>query len=84
MIYQQIIGKTLFDHTMSMRPNPSEDGNSNQVLPRSLYVPQRDPRANLREMVDSVFSDKFMIFLSLILIPLILIPFIFELDATDS
>ena len=65
---------------MSMRPKRSQDAQS--TLPRSLYVPQRDPRANLREMVDSVFSDKLMIFLSLILIPLILLPFIFPLSST--
>ena len=62
-----------------MRPKPSDDLST---LPRSLYVPQRDPRANLRQMVDAVFSDKLMIFLSLILIPLILLPFIFPLNST--
>jgi Mg2+ and Co2+ transporter CorA len=63
-----------------MRPNPSEDGNKNK-LPRSLYTQQRDPRAALRESVNAVFSDKFMIFLSLILIPLIILPFIFVLHS---
>lgn len=62
-----------------MRPKPSEDGNKNK-LPRSLYTQQRDPRANLRELVNSVFSDKFMIFLSLIIIPIIILPFFFELS----
>lgn len=62
-----------------MRPKPSQDGNTNR-LPRSLYVKKTDPRADLREMVDAVFSDRFMIFLSLILIPLILLPFIFQLS----
>lgn len=55
----------------------------NEVLPRSLYVPEKDPRANLREMIDSVFSDKFMIFLSLVLIPLIVLPFVFNLNAAE-
>jgi hypothetical protein len=49
-------------------------------LPRSLYVPENDPRANVREMVNAVFSDKLMMVLSLILIPIILLPFIMELD----
>jgi Mg2+ and Co2+ transporter CorA len=61
-----------------MRPKPSEDGNKNN-LPRSLYTRQRDPRAALRESVNSVFSDKFMILLSLILIPIIIVPFLVEL-----
>jgi Mg2+ and Co2+ transporter CorA len=54
--------------------------NSDAVLPRSLYAPQKDPRANVREMVDAVFSDKFMIFLSLIVVPMILVPFVVQLD----
>jgi Mg2+ and Co2+ transporters len=61
-----------------MRPKPSEDGNKNK-LPRSLYTQQRDPRSALRESVNSVFSDKFMIFLSLILIPIIIVPIFVEL-----
>lgn len=63
-----------------MRPKPSEDGNRNR-LPRSLYTQQRDPRSALRERVNSVFSDKFMIFLSLILIPIIIVPFLVELPS---
>lgn len=53
---------------MSKKPDNSLDKNgADAILPRSLYVPQKDPRANLREMVDAIFSDKFMIFLSIIL-----------------
>jgi Mg2+ and Co2+ transporter CorA len=63
---------------MSNKPNKLQEKNTDSVLPRSLFVPQKDSRANLREMVDSIFSDKFMIFLSLLLIPLILSSFIFE------
>ncbi len=55
----------------------SNSGNS-EVLPRSLYAPQRDPRANVREMVNSVFNDKFMIFLSIAILPTILIPYLFN------
>lgn len=62
---------------MSKKPTGSD---SDAILPRSLYVSKKDPRANLREQVDSVFSDKFMIFLSIIVIPLILIPYIFVPD----
>ncbi len=45
-------------------------------LPRSLYAPQKDPKSRLRETVDAIFSDKFMIFLSVILIPIILLSFV--------
>ncbi len=68
-------------------PNPDNVRNQNcnepnptDCLPRSLYVPENDPRANVREMVNAVFPDKFMMVLSLILIPIILLPFIFQLD----
>jgi Mg2+ and Co2+ transporter CorA len=65
-----------------MKPEPKYDRNNpdNASLPRSLYVPKTDPRADLREMVESVFSDRFMIFLSLLLVPIILLPFIFQLS----
>ncbi len=65
---------------MSMRPRPQDDASKNEALPRSLYVPKRDTRENLRDMVNAIFSDSFMIFLSLILIPLILLPFLFAFD----
>ncbi|MGD6805688.1 MAG: CorA family divalent cation transporter [Candidatus Bathyarchaeia archaeon] len=62
---------------MTMR---SEDSLDKNVLPRSLFAPKKDPRAHAREIVDAVFSDKFMIFLSLIVVPLILVPFIIDLN----
>jgi Mg2+ and Co2+ transporter CorA len=63
-------------------PKSQEASKRNEaVLPRSLFAPQKDPRSNLREQIDAVFSDKFMIFLSLIIVPMILLPFIFQLDA---
>jgi hypothetical protein len=69
---------------MSNQPvRSTEKNDENSVLPRSLYAPQKDPRANLREMVDAIFSDKFMIFLSLVLVPMILLPFIFQLNASE-
>jgi Mg2+ and Co2+ transporter CorA len=51
-------------------------------LPRSLYAPAKDPRGTLREKVDEIFSDRFMIFLSIILIPIILLPFITPLSTS--
>jgi Mg2+ and Co2+ transporter CorA len=62
-------------------PKSQSANKSDSALPRSLYAPEKDPRANIRELVDSVFSDKFMIFLSLIMIPLILVPLTFQLDS---
>ena len=47
----------------------------NGLLPQSLFVPEADPRKNLRDTIDSILSDKFMVFLSLAIIPIILIPF---------
>ncbi len=44
-------------------------------------MPQKDSRQNMREIVNAVFSDKFMIFLSLLLIPVIIIPFVFDVSA---
>jgi hypothetical protein len=49
------------------------------VLPRSLFAPQKDPIADARHMVDAVLSDKFMIFLSLLVLPTVLIPYFFKL-----
>jgi Mg2+ and Co2+ transporter CorA len=49
------------------------------LLPRSIFVPQEDPKKNLRETVDLIFSDRFMAFLSVVLIPVILIPFFVNL-----
>ncbi|MCW4029648.1 MAG: hypothetical protein NWE92_08385 [Candidatus Bathyarchaeota archaeon] len=64
---------------------------SMEPLPRSLYPPKADPRAAMREMVDAVFNDKFMIIISTIIIPIILINYFFTvtpqgqsfLDITD-
>ena len=49
------------------------------LLPRSIFVPQEDPKKDLRETVDLIFSDRFMVFLSVVLIPIILIPFFVDL-----
>jgi Mg2+ and Co2+ transporter CorA len=58
----------------------SVDSTSDGYLPRSLYVPEKDPRGNIRESVNAIFSDKLMMVLSLILIPIILLPFVINLD----
>jgi Mg2+ and Co2+ transporter CorA len=50
-------------------------------LPRSIFVRKEDPRKDVRETVDSVLSDEFMAFLSVILIPVILLPFFISFSA---
>jgi hypothetical protein len=68
---------------MSNQHVPStKKSDENSGLPRSLYAPKKDPRANLCDMVNAIFSDKVMIFLSLVLGPMILLPFIFHLNAS--
>ncbi|MFB3889759.1 MAG: CorA family divalent cation transporter [Candidatus Bathyarchaeia archaeon] len=58
------------------RLQDKSEADSDDYLPRSLYVPEKDPRRHLREIVDSVLSDRFMMFLSVLLVFIILIPFI--------
>jgi Mg2+ and Co2+ transporter CorA len=55
--------------------DPDPDG-----LPRSIFVPSEDPRKDLRETLDSILSDRFMAFLSVVLIPVILVPFFVNLS----
>jgi Mg2+ and Co2+ transporter CorA len=64
--------------------NKKCDPAKENCLPRSLYVTQKDPRASIREKVDAIFSDRFMIFLSVILVPLILIPFAVTLSGAQE
>jgi Mg2+ and Co2+ transporter CorA len=51
------------------------------ILPRSIFVPREDPRKEIRETVDSILSDRFMAFLSIILLPIILLPLFFSLPS---
>jgi len=53
-------------------------------LPRSIFVPVEDPRREARDAVDAILSDAFMAFLSLLLLPIILIPFFVTLPTTIS
>jgi Mg2+ and Co2+ transporter CorA len=58
--------------------NPDSD-----ALPRSIFVPQDDPRKNLRDTVYSILTDKFMAFLSIVLLPIILLPLFFSFTASE-
>jgi len=53
-----------------------------EPLPRSIFVPEEDPRREAREAVDAILSDAFMAFLSLLLLPIILIPIFVALPPT--
>jgi Mg2+ and Co2+ transporter CorA len=50
-------------------------------LPRSIFVVEEDPRREAREAVNAILSDSFMAFLSLLLIPIIVLPFFVNLPA---
>lgn len=52
----------------------------NEKLPRFIFTDQEDPRSGLRDFIYRVLSDKFMIFLTLIMIPIILIPIFLSLS----
>jgi Mg2+ and Co2+ transporter CorA len=57
----------------SARASENED---QQALPRSLSLAREDPRRDLRRIVESVLSDKFMGFVALLLVPIIVLPLI--------
>jgi Mg2+ and Co2+ transporter CorA len=57
------------------------DSGDEVYLPRSLYVPKGDPRQDLRDTVNSILSDKFMAFLSIVLIPIIIFPLFINFSA---
>jgi Mg2+ and Co2+ transporter CorA len=52
------------------------------LLPRSIFVPSKDPHAEYREIVYSLLSDRFMAFLSLLLLPIIILPLVISLPDT--
>ncbi len=59
-------------------------GSGDQTLPRSIFVPQEDPRKDGRETVDTLLSDRFMAFLSILLLPIILIPLFVGLTSYET
>ncbi len=61
-------------------PNTGENPKN---LPRSIFIKEEDPRGYLRETVDSIFSDKFMAFLALLLVPIILVEFVVKLSPAE-
>ncbi len=70
-----------------MPPEPSDDrpvagGAAGLPPPRSIFVPQDDPRRDAREAVDAILSDAFMGLLSILLLPIIILPLVVKLSST--
>src|ERR1700730_7084194 len=61
---------------MSKEAEVKSGAQSNGLLPRSIFVQESDPRQSLRDSINSILSDKFMVFLSVSLLPIILLPFV--------
>jgi Mg2+ and Co2+ transporter CorA len=53
-----------------------------ELLPRSIFVREEDPRREAREAVDAILSDAFMGFLAILLIPIIVLPIFVVLPPT--
>ncbi len=67
---------------MSNAGNVDGGPKDNGLLARSLFVAEGDPRKNLRDTVNSILSDRFMVFLSFAILPIILIPFAVDLSSS--
>jgi Mg2+ and Co2+ transporter CorA len=63
------------------RPSAASGGILDSQLPRSIFVPNNDPHREAREAVYAILSDAFMAFISLLLVPIILIPIFVTLPA---
>lgn len=61
-------------------PPPPSVGAKGKSRAPSLFAPNLDPRKPLRDAVNAVLSDGFMAFLSILLIPLILVPLVVSLS----
>jgi Mg2+ and Co2+ transporter CorA len=48
-----------------------------------LFVPEADPRKDSRDAVDAILSDRFMALLSILLLPIILLPLFVSLSDND-
>ena len=57
----------------------ASDEENDLGLPRSLSVQKDDSRKELRAIVDSVLSDRFMAFVALLLVPIIVLPLVTDL-----
>lgn len=62
---------------------PSDNRESPKSLPRSIFVKEEDPRGYIRETVDSIFSDRFMASLALLLVPIILLELLVKLSIAE-
>jgi len=64
--------------TMKVLPSNYPNGTSSEPIP--IMPIEEDPRRDLREAVESVFSDRFMIIMSLLIIPILILPIAFDLS----
>ena len=60
----------------------SDTHDRSETLPRSIFVPDEDPHREAREAVYAILSDSFMAFISLLLVPIILLPLFVSLSPT--
>lgn len=60
-------------------PARERDPSGNRALPRSIFVPELDPLRVPREAVDAILNDRLMAFLSILIIPIILLPLLVSL-----
>jgi len=65
-----------------MDQTKKQQNTSSRDLPRSIIVPEEDPKKYLRDTVNSIFSDRFMAFLALLLVPIIIVEFFVPLSSS--
>lgn len=68
---------------MEQSNKKSHDASRSKGLPQSIVVAQEDPHRYVRETIDSIFSDKFMAFLALLLVPIIIAEFFVKLSPSE-
>lgn len=58
----------------------SKDQHVEEKFPRFIFKAKNDPKKDLRDSIDRILSDKFMIFLTILMIPIVLTPIIVSLS----
>src|SRR5262250_577803 len=60
----------------------NQAASESEDLPRSLSDVKTDPRKDLRDIVNNILSDRFMGFVALLLIPIIVLPIVTDPPAS--